>query len=87
MPYLFKCALGIEQIENHISRHTDEWGHPDAVAQDSSPRWVVVVEQPDLGGEGQETDDDELGKRSEMNRHQDTHGTVILRKRYGCHLY
>ena len=47
-------------MEDHISRYTDERGHPNAVAQDGGPLWVVVVEQPDLWREGQETDDDEL---------------------------
>lgn len=58
--YLLECALGIEQVVDHISRHTDEGGNPDAVAKDSGPRWVLIVEQPDLWREGEEADDDEL---------------------------
>lgn len=48
---------------NHISRHTDEGGNTNAVAQDSGPWWVVVVEQPDFWRKGQETDDNELETR------------------------
>ncbi len=62
--YLFKRALGIEQVVDHISRHTDEWGHTDAVTQDGGPRRIMVVEQLDLWREGQETDDDELDTRT-----------------------
>lgn len=51
----------MKQVIDHVSRHADERGHPDAVAQDGGPGRVVVVEQLDLWGEGQETDDDELG--------------------------
>lgn len=58
--YLFECALGIEQVVDHISRHTDKGGNPDAVAKDSGPWRVVIVEQPDLWREGEEADDDEL---------------------------
>lgn len=51
-PYLFKSALGIKQVVDHVSRHTDEWRHPDTVAQDSGPWRVVVVKQPDFWREG-----------------------------------
>lgn len=62
--YLLECALSIKQVVDHVSRHADERGHADAVAQDGGPRRVVVVEQPDLGREGQETNDDELCARA-----------------------
>ena len=71
MLYLFECSLGIEQVEDHIRRHTDEWRHPDAVAQDSGPWREVVVEQPDLWREGQETDDDELHTGREHKQRSD----------------
>lgn len=60
--YLFEGSSGGEQVEDHVGRHTDEGGDPDTVAQDSGPRWVVVVKEPHLRGEGQEADDDELGR-------------------------
>lgn len=70
MLYLFECSLGIEQVVDHISRHTDEWWHPNAVAQDSGPWREVVLEQLDLWREGQETDDDKLhtgmGRKAEV---------------------
>lgn len=81
MLYLFESTLGIEQVVDHISRHTDEWGDPDAVAQDSGPWWIVVVEQPDLWREGQETDDDELvtGTKAEVRCNKDKYDKTILR--------
>lgn len=72
MLYLFERALSIEQVVDHVSRHTDERGHPDAVAQDGGPWRVVVVEQLDFWRKGQETDDDELGTKTEirLNKNQ-----------------
>lgn len=58
--YLFECTLGIEQVVDHVSRHADEGGHTNAVAQDGGPWRIMVVEQLDIRRKGQETDDDEL---------------------------
>ena len=59
-PYLFEGALGPQQVVDHVGGDADEGGDPDAVAQHVGPRRVLVVKQPHLGREGQETNDDEL---------------------------
>ena len=58
--YLFEGALGPTQVVDHVGGDADEGGDSDAVAQHVGPRWVLVVKQPHLGREGQETNDDEL---------------------------
>lgn len=59
---LFESALSVEQVVDHVGRHTDEGGHADAVAQDSGPGRIVVVEQLHIRREGKKADDDEQEK-------------------------
>lgn len=66
--YLFECSLSIKQVVDHVGRHADERRHADAVAQNRGPQRVVVVEQPHLRGESQETNDDELCARVGVKR-------------------
>lgn len=58
--YLFEGPFGGEQVVDHVGRHTNERGDPDAVAQYSGPEWVQVVKQLHYRRKGQETSNDEL---------------------------
>lgn len=66
--HLSERAPGAEQVVEHVGGNADEGGHADAVAQDGGPGGVVVVEQPDVRGEGQEADDDELDRGTRVKQ-------------------
>lgn len=57
---LFESPWCGEKMVDHIGRHADEGGHPDAVANCRGPGRVAVVKQFHLWREGQEADNDEL---------------------------